>query len=180
MTRLPGHSHREMRAPQAGVVIFVDTDRDHSFDYIEVAASDVGEPEQQFIWGANVAVPGTGTAIGTGAENTERIIAVMDEEVSSGIRYSADEADRFVQNGFDDWHLPSKDELNLIHELRDNIEELRPNQYYASSSDDDRNVTWVWTQMVNDSTGRQANSSGSGKITTRSVRAVRYFSESDL
>ena len=166
--------------PAGGVVIFVDNDRDHDFDYIEVAPVDLGTGSTEYYWGLNVAVSGTGTGIGTGATNTTRIISVQEEETNTPTNYAAKAAEAFSYGGFENWHLPSKDELNLVHELRASIDGLRPNQYYWTSSDVDSNVTWVWSQIVNSDTGRQANAGSNGKTASRPVRVVRYFNESDL
>lgn len=166
--------------PAGGIIIFVDFARRHPFDYIEVAPADIGSGSSEYPWGLNVAVTGTGTGIGTGAANTDRIISVQDAESNTLPSYAAGMAAAFTSGGFDDWYLPSRDELNLIHELRESVPGLRANQYYWSSSDDDSEVARVWAQMVNDSTGRQASTSSSGKLTTFSVRAVRSFRESDL
>ena len=53
---------------------------------------------------------GTEPAIGTGAENTRLIIAANCSEANSAARKCAD----FVYAGYDDWFLPSEEELGTM------------------------------------------------------------------
>jgi hypothetical protein len=51
-------------------------------------------------------------SIGTGKINTAQILAATDTWIAS----SAQLTDAYLQNGFDDWFLPSKDELNALYD----------------------------------------------------------------
>ena len=166
--------------PAGGTIVFVDVEREHDWDYLEAAPVDLGTDNAEYIWGLNTVAVQTGDSIGTGQADTTAIIEALEEDPNTPANYAAKAADAFSHNGYSDWFLPSKDELNLIHELREILSGLRPNQYYWSSSDDDASITWVWAQIVNSDTGRQANSGGSGKHATRPVRVIRSFRESDL
>lgn len=165
--------------PAGGIVIFVDTNSQYDFDYLEAAPVDLGSDRDEFAWGDNVEVPGTNESIGEGASNTEKIISIMDEEWRFSVPYAAKAATNFNYGGFNDWFLPSKDELNLIHENRESFSGLRPNQYYYSSTEAGSSNR-AWAQMINDDTGRQADSSSSGKLTQFSVRVIRSFMERDI
>ena len=69
------------------------------------------------------------TAIGTGAQNTLAILADCSE---AGI--AARVCDELVLEGYDDWFLPSKDELNLLYLNKDAISSFG-NFYYWSSTE---------------------------------------------
>lgn len=100
----------------------------------------------------------TGTAIGTGKLNTELLVKAMGDEAYNSFSgdgvtwfYAAKlcsdleyEADGKV---YDDWFLPSKDELNLMYE---NCHKLGAggvaNNYYWSSSEHANNSNYAWFQ----------------------------------
>jgi hypothetical protein len=73
----------------------------------------VAAPTDQAVWSAPWGCQGTsiptGTALGTGPTNTAAIVASC-ADASSGARI----ADALVLNGYDDWFLPSRDELGLM------------------------------------------------------------------
>ena len=93
--------------------------------YMEVARTSIGyykfgyyRPE-----GGNTMVGGTSTAIGTGKSNTEKLVAAMGDEAymdkegddkGSYAALSCYKKDLF-NNGYDDWFLPSKDELYQLY-----------------------------------------------------------------
>ncbi len=65
---------------------------------------------------------GTDTAVGTGKTNTEKLVSSMGDKAYSSstgsdkATYAAKACSDYTYKGFDDWFLPSKDELNLIYE----------------------------------------------------------------
>jgi len=64
-------------------------------------------------WGCyGTLVGGTGTAVGTGKANTAAINAAC------GTGTAAQLASSYSLNGFTDWYLPSKDELNLLFQQK--------------------------------------------------------------
>jgi uncharacterized protein (TIGR02145 family) len=103
-----------------------------------------------------------GTAIGTGNQNTTDIMAGCS---TSGI--AARLCGDLVLNGYDDWYLPGKDELNKLYINRAAIGGFA-NNYYWSSSEVNSNNAWV--QNFYD--GNQYNSN---KNNTYYVRTVRAF-----
>lgn len=115
------------------------------------------------LWGCDgTSIPGTSTTIGTGQANTTAIINGCG---TAGI--AARICDDLVLNGFTDWFLPSKDELNQIY-LQRNVIGGFGNNYYWSSSEYD--ATMAWDQ--NFSSGSQYFG---GKSNAAHVRAVRAF-----
>jgi hypothetical protein len=121
-------------------------------------------------------VEGTGTAIGTGASNTEKIVAKFsDAELqSNGSDYAAKLCADYRGGGYDDWFLPSKDELNQMYQ------NLKANLYgfygtYWSSSVYSKGSAWGQCFI----SSNQDFDSGSQYILLRDypfkVRPVRAF-----
>ena len=67
-------------------------------------------PQTQFL----VPVPALGVAIGTGKDNTTKIVNHIGN--NNGEPYAAKICDDFIQNDKDDWYLPSREELySMLH-----------------------------------------------------------------
>ncbi len=117
----------------------------------------------------------TGTAIGTGASNTEAIL-----EGCPIAGNAADVASQYNEGGFEGWFLPSKDELNAMY---GNIgsgcdTNLNPDcnvgvfasVHYWSSSEFE-NYEFAWFQDMTDG-AQNGDGKGDGP---KGVRAIRYF-----
>ncbi len=115
-------------------------------------------------WGcAGTTIPGAdGTALGTGNQNT---IDIMAGCVTAGI--AARLCGDLVLNGYNDWYLPSKDELNKLFINRVAIGGF-VNGFYWSSSEFDGD--WAWFQSF-----PGATQTASHKYLAYPVRAVRAF-----
>jgi hypothetical protein len=107
---------------------------------------------------------GTGTAIGTGLANTNKIIA----QNGAGTSYAAGVAGAYEGGGYYDWYLPSKDELYYIYGLMTRGFGSPFGTVYWSSSEFDQYFAW-YTPFNN---GQAAMHN---KGTWHSVRAVRAF-----
>lgn len=100
----------------------------------------------------------TGTAIGTGKTNTQRLVSAMGNETYSSSFWSYAKTKNYAArlcdiltytiNGiiYDDWFLPSKDELNLIYE-NPSIGGFGIGNYWTSS-EDSSNARYAWYQNV--------------------------------
>ena len=108
-----------------------------------------------------VSVSGTGTAIGSGSANTDKIIA----QNGTGTTYAAGLAR--VTSGTSDWYLPSKDELSKLYLNRVAIGGFAVAWYWSSSQN---NSTTAWVQSFTD--GYWFTPS---KFIRYRVRAVRSF-----
>ena len=96
--------------PAGGIVFYITDSGSHGF---EAAPTDQAIPfSPGAAWGCfGTGITGAnGTAIGTGAQNTDDILAGC---VEAGIaaRFAGD----FSLNGYTDWFLPSRDELNELY-----------------------------------------------------------------
>jgi hypothetical protein len=95
--------------------------------YLECVAADLDLPFHCFGYyresdAASNQVVGTSQGIGTGKENTEKLLAAMGDEAYSAstgsdktANYAARLCDEYSAGGKDDWFLPSRDELNLMY-----------------------------------------------------------------
>lgn len=91
-------------------------------------------------WGCNgsLITGADGTAIGTGNQNT---IDIMYSCATAGI--AARICGDLVLNGYSDWYLPSKDELNKLYLNRVAIGGFVTNYYYWSSTEASNNTAWI-------------------------------------
>ena len=136
------------------------------------ASSDLGNA----YWGCyGYVVNGAdGSAYGTGNQNTIDIMAATCSQFTSPV--AARECGNLVLNGYSDWFLPSKDELNILFLNKAAIGNFSTNgggtsSYYWSSSEVTINSISAWAQDFD--TGQQGV--GAGKDGSWKVRAVRYF-----
>jgi hypothetical protein len=142
-----------------GIIFYVDGTGQHG---IIAAASDQSTGVE---WGCyQGAVIETSTAIGSGQANTTAIL-----EGCSTPGTAARICDSLVLNGYSDWFLPSKDELNLMFLQKSKIGGFAADGYYWSSSD--YTAYCAWAQDFR--TGTQSN--GHSKTVTDFVRAIRVF-----
>jgi TolB-like protein len=150
----------------AGGWIFYDRGRViNGWRYLEAAP---GEAEFSAPWGAyQTTVDGTDTAVGAGQRTTEWIVSFLRRTGESG--RAAQYCDELDIDGFNDWFLPSKDELDLMYKnLKVKGLGEFSNVWYWSSLEYSSNYSWE--QYFSD--GRQ---NYHAKFYTSRVRAVRAF-----
>jgi hypothetical protein len=112
--------------------------------------------------GLNVAGAG-GTAIGTGYQNTLDIIA------GDALGVAATNCRALTTNGYNDWYMPSKDELNKLYLNRLLIGGFTTGWYFSSTES-----TSVYGWFQDFSNGAQAGT-GAHKDWALSLRAIRAF-----
>jgi len=119
--------------PAGGVVFYVDGTGQHG---LEAAPIDQGIAA----WGCvGVSLPGAdGLVIGTGAQNTADII-----NNCADTNTAARLADAYVLNGYDDWFLPSRDELFMLYANNPIVGGFANDNYkYWSSSEYNGGDAW--------------------------------------
>jgi hypothetical protein len=143
--------------PAGGIVFYITEECTHG---LEAAPEDQDSGE----WGCfGTSIDGADdTAIGTGAQNTADILAGCADPDKA-----ADIANVYSLNGFNDWFLPSKDELNELYLQKGVVGDFANDRYWSSS---EFSSFFAWYQNFDD--GGQV---GDGKFVTRRVRAVRAF-----
>ena len=131
-------------------------------------------------WGCYGSYFETETTIGSGLSNTMTIIGecLIPESIASRICYN------LILNDYEDWYLPSKDELNLLYENLhlngfgnfENGDGNCCNGWYWSSSDGELNGEAAWVQSFrDDQNGMQATYDVGIKYFENHVRAIRSF-----
>lgn len=122
----------------------------------------------------NVITSATGTATGTGLANTNTIIA---SQGATATNYAAGLARAYTGGGFNDWYLPSKDELNKLYLNKVAIGGLTGTFYWSSTegSTSGQNQNYAWGQFFTNGQQNDYDNSYGAKSTLQSVRAVRSF-----
>ncbi|MFY9309338.1 MAG: DUF1566 domain-containing protein [Bacteroidia bacterium] len=158
---LPQQPGKEVIAPPApiiigqtyggGTVFYLDNTGKHG---LTVTAINVGAT---FPWGSAdmIATQATGTAVGSGPENTIAIVNTLGQGA-----YAASICDRLVVDGYDDWYLPSKDELQLMYQQKaDGKLKGITGDFYWSSTEVSENaaVSLSFSTGANGSTSKQGN-----------------------
>ncbi|MBA7549208.1 hypothetical protein ES705_41684 [subsurface metagenome] len=154
-----------------GIVTYIFVDEDEGYDpdiqHGLIAATE--DQSEGIIWATPVYINsdvGTLPTIGSGSANTDAIIAQhIEVDVDT---YAAGLARAYTGGGYDDWFLPSKDELNQLWLNRELIGGFAVGEYWSSS---EASASHVWQQRF---VGGWSQTNYH-KNATRQVRPVRYF-----
>lgn len=159
--------------PAGGYIFYDKGSYSDGWRYLEAAPE--GNEYSNKVWGGyRTEVGGTATTIGSGKSNTEKIVAKFGNAEPDGKKtdYAAKLcADLVVTKDgvvYDDWFLPSKDELNQMYlNLRENkLGGFSGGDYWSSSED---GAFHAWDQ--NFYFGAQDSGSRSNGFRVRPVRA---------
>ena len=122
---------------QGGIIFYLFKQGDSGYDQNQQHGLIAALYNQGFSqWGCQGISIGTSNLIGTGASNT---LAIINDCNETGI--AARICNDLVLDGYSDWYLPSKDELNLMYLNRAIIGGFT-NNYYWTSSQSDENFAW--------------------------------------
>jgi len=117
----------------AGGIIFYDKGNNSSgWRYLEAA---LYETEVQIRWSVNHSdIENTLETIGSGRRNTQLIVEAFNRAIGEWDN-AAQYCDDLVFGGYDDWFLPSKDELDQMYGnlKRRNLGDFRDNWYWSST-----------------------------------------------
>ncbi|MCF7929353.1 MAG: fibronectin type III domain-containing protein [Spirochaetales bacterium] len=152
--------------PAGGVIFFDDEESDFNHisggRYLEAAPAST---EWTATWGSHgTYIDAYRFGLGDGAENTADIV----EAQGTGSTTAGQLCDGLSYGGYDDWYLPSSDELNKMYDNKGIIGGFS-SDYYWSSSESDTEYSWMQDFEL-------GNRSGYGtKTFSTKVRAVRAF-----
>ncbi|MDR1126565.1 MAG: DUF1566 domain-containing protein [Treponema sp.] len=164
-------------AGPAGGLIFYDKGNDSGgWRYLEAApAFTEGKALQWSVSGFDTGAKGS--EVGTGKQNTRNI---MDASVQAAVNAPAARlCDRLAYGGYDDWYLPSKNELGLMYmNLKVDGIGVFANEWYWSSSEGGE-YSGVWAQNFGNgqqySRGNYNWGDAGAKTQGHNVRACRQF-----
>lgn len=131
--------------PGGGVIFYLDSDG-HGYEM----AGTLGTAKWQNVsdLGQMTNISGLGVEVGTGKANTSLIVNTLGNGV-----YAAKLCADFEQGGFDDWFLPSRDEVkemyNYFHTCGCDSGVNPINNYWSSSQGSNAGMAWNTDFMVN-------------------------------
>jgi len=142
---------------QGGIIFYIDGTGLHGL----IAATNYQGNSLQWTH-PSTPISGTSTGIGTGQNNTTLIMnGCNDHNIAAWTCHN------YNGGGYNDWFLPSKDELNLMYPQRSFIPDMSSGTYWSSSQYDNNDA---YAQDF--STGGQNHIS---KVGPGYVRAIRAF-----
>ena len=129
-----------------------------------------------YFGGAPWGCPGTvisgadGADYGDGQQNTADILAGCNDSWFQALVVST-----YEEEGYDDWYIPSKNELLLMHQTLgygsgDNVLDFQPGANYWSSTEIDANNAWALRTFSNQSSWSQKS-----KNHLPGIKVVRTF-----
>ena len=140
-----------------GIVFYVDESGKHG-----LIASEKDQKKAKWYNGDFKITKASGAAVGTGQANTTAII-----EVQGKGAYAASVCDQLELNGFSDWFLPSKDELNLLRKQRYVVGGFDNLSYWSST---EYGIDYAWGQNFRSGAQDYGN-----KNSAPAFRAIRAF-----
>lgn len=156
--------------PAGGLVFYDKGSYSDGWRYLEAAPSST--EAASLVWGGEgTRVGGTKTGIGEGKRNTELIVAKLGEvePYQNKSEYAAKYCYELEVNGFDDWFLPSKTELQTLYSVlkKKGLGDFFDGWYWSSS---EFSPDYSWERDFKASTQGVVN-----KVYLDRVRAVRMF-----
>lgn len=143
-----------------GIVFYVDNTGQHGL----ITTTDNQSPSIQWSDGNALITNATGTLIGTGKGNT---IAIINAQGPGN--YAATICDMLEIKEYNDWFLPSKEELNLLYlQKAKGVIGAFANDFYWSSTETSFNG--AWSQSFTNGANSSTNKDGA-----YCVRAIRAF-----
>ncbi|MDR0442197.1 MAG: DUF1566 domain-containing protein [Treponema sp.] len=166
--------------PAGGLIFYDKGDGIGGWRYLEAAPADIGKTNRAVT--EDIRYTGLyDRAVGRGKSNTQGIMTIAANR-GGGFGWVAQICDTYSLNGFDDWYLPSRDELNYMYGnlyLRE-LGNFKSEYYWSSTVSTNtysRNVDFkvgrsFWIQNFN--TGNQVESP-KNLTASPNIRPIRQF-----
>jgi len=158
---------------QGGLISYLDTNNGRGF-VVETKS----DSSDYYTWGCEGTFisKASETSVFSGINNTLEIInsdCSNSNDLISATKYCYN----LTSNGYDDWYLPSKDELDMVfNNVHLNLYGSFEEGWYWSSSDGESNGDAAWVQSFRNSfPGSQATYDVGIKGFKNEARAIRYF-----
>jgi hypothetical protein len=133
-----------------------------------IVASKKFLPDAKWFYGPNKTI-GTKTSLGSGRANTNLIMGNQGQAPANGFFYAAQYCYNMDIFEYNDWYLPSKDELDKLYINRDKLPWMTDGErnYYWTSSEQSTNEAWIQSFK----TGVQSTYSKGGVVFASPVRS---------
>jgi len=158
----------------AGGLIFYDKGRNtNGWRYLEAAPADLPRPLQAATENFDQ-TDCSERAVGKGKPNTDAIMRIAVTR-GGGFGWAAQACDAFSLNGYDDWFLPSRDELHYMygHLHTQGLGNFRSESYWTSTGDGNNwsgTGYYFWYESFSD--GRQSTNGNNASYYVRPIRMV--------
>ena len=138
------------KGPAGGLIFYDKGNNQGGWQYLEAAPEDFSKT----MIALSESIDTTNTkerAVGKGKSNTDAIMKEAKNK-GGGFGWAAQACNAYEVNGFDDWFLPSRDELHYMYGNlhMKKLGEFRNEWYWSSTGD-----SWIWAENFAD--GRQDN-----------------------
>jgi hypothetical protein len=148
---------------QGGTIFYIDGSGEHGL----IASGQATPAIAPWYNGSYIFIGTTSTAIGSGQANTTAIVNAQGPG-----NYAASICDNLMLDGYSDWYLPSKDELNLLYQNRGSTLIVQSEGYWSSSEVDKDNA---WAQTFNNTTSIRSQDKSKDGLAPVFVRPIRSF-----
>jgi hypothetical protein len=152
--------------PAGGLIFYDKGNNSGGWRYLEAASEDVGVVQ----WGIKMITGASAAEIGTGNRNT-RILAGYTEGKAAQL------CRQYNQGGYNDWYLPSKDELNWMYTNleRKSLGDFNLSGFYWSSTEINDSSAWIqrFSDGFQEGAQRTYNSGDNYKERSYLVRPIR-------